>query len=423
MIAAILVLSGMNMRAQEIDLNLSGAIQKTLENNYGIIIQKADVDIAGISNNWGTAGRYPTIGFTAGSGNILSVDPDGGSLTNRLTAGLAMNWTIFDGYRVNLTKDILGQQEDLSYGNLAVVVENAVEDVIMQYYFVLLQKERLLVLEKLMKLSEDRYNYVMNQKELGGTVTYVVLQSKNNALNDKADFLNQEVVVRNAVRNLNFMMGEDPSSLWNFTDSFQHLSHDYSLGELLDKTLSNNQTLQNQFIRLKLEQTRTEIARGDFMPSVSMSAGVNEQFSSIRSGGNSIGDNSLSPYANLSLSYNIYSGGNRKRAVEISRINEEIVGIETEQIRHSITNQLMNELDAYNVRKVMLDVAEESLEAAELNLSIAEDKLRTGVINSFNYRDIQIIYLHSALNRLSAIYNLIASNTTLTRLTGGFIEP
>ena len=108
--------------------------------------------------------------------------------------------------------------------------------------------------------------------------------------------------------------------------------------------------------------------------------------------------------------------------MEIARINEEIVNIETEQMKHSITNLLMNELDAYNVRKVMLDVANESIEAAELNLSIAEEKLNSGAINSFNYRDIQMIYLNSALNRISAIYNLIAANTVLTRLTGGFVK-
>jgi outer membrane protein TolC len=250
----------------------------------------------------------------------------------------------------------------------------------------------------------------------------VVLQSKNNYLNDRADFLNQEVIVRNAIRNLNFMMGEEPVIAWDFTDGFEHSPNDYALGELLDKTMSNNNTLRNQFVRLKLEQTQTELARGDYMPSLSFSAGANDQFNSLSGDGSRLNSNSLSPYANISLSYNIYSGGNRKRAMEIARINEDIANIEIEQMKHSITNQLMNELDSYNARKVMLEVASESLEAADLNLTIAEEKLRTGTINSFNYRDIQIIYLNSAINRLSAIYNLIASNTTLTRLTGGFVN-
>ncbi len=412
-----------SIQAQDNPLSLSDAIQRTLGNNYGIIISKADSEIAGISNNWGTAGRYPSIGFDASSSNSYDIHSGDNGLTNRVTAGLGLNWKIFDGYKVQLTKDKLGQLEELAQGRLAVIIENAIEDVISQYYNVLFQKERLSVLVKLMELSEDRLEYVQTQKDLGSTVTYILLQTKNNALNDKAVVLNQEVLHRNAIRNLNYLMGEDPTAAWNINGDFTHESQDYALGDLLDKTLSNNKTLQNQFIQLKLEQTQSQLTKGDFMPSLSLSAGANNQFSSIKTGSaDPFTGNNINTYGNLALSYDIYTGGNRKRAMEIARINEDIALTETEQMKHSITNLLMNEFDAYNVRKLMLEVSEESLEAAELNLSIAEDKLKSGVINSFNYRDIQMIYLNSALNRLSAIYNLIDSNTVLTRLTGGFVE-
>ena len=69
----------------------------------------------------------------------------------------------------------------------------------------------------------------------------------------------------------------------------------------------------------------------------------------------------------------------------------------------------------------LLNVADENLEASQLNLSISEEKYRSGVINSFNYRDVQLIYLNAALRRLQAIYNLIDSKTQLTRITGGFL--
>src|SRR6056297_2671956 len=118
----------------------------------------------------------------------------------------------------------------------------------------------------------------------------------------------------------------------------------------------------------------------------------------------------------------IYSGGTRKRAIDVAKVNEEITQIEVEEIKHSITNLLFNEFDLYNLRKTLLNVSEQSLEAAEINLQIADEKFKSGAINSFNYRDIQIGYLNTALNRLQAIYNLIYSNTTLTRLTGGFLE-
>ena len=131
--------------------------------------------------------------------------------------------------------------------------------------------------------------------------------------------------------------------------------------------------------------------------------------------------NDLSTYGNLRLSWDIYTGGTRKRAVEVARINEEIAQVEIEQMEHALMNELLNLYDFYSIRIALLEVADESLEAAELNMSIADEKFRSGAISSFEYRDIQLIYLNSALRRLQAIYNLIGSRTSLTRLTGGFL--
>jgi outer membrane protein TolC len=69
----------------------------------------------------------------------------------------------------------------------------------------------------------------------------------------------------------------------------------------------------------------------------------------------------------------------------------------------------------------LLNVANENMAAAELNLTISEEKYRSGVINSFNFRDVQLIYLNAALRRLQSIYDLIDPKTRLTRITGGFL--
>ena len=398
------------------DLSLTDALAKTLEYNYGIRISKSDVEIASINNNWGVAGRYPTIGFDASSNNAYNFTDT--SWTNRLYAGVGLDWTIFDGFRVNFTKDKLETLEELSKGSLGVVVENTIEDVIMAYYDVLLQQENLNVLQTVMTLSEDRYTYEQVRYDLGGTVTFQVLQAQNVYLNDKALFMTQEVVVRNAVRNLNFLLGLDPSLMWNFPDPFEPDTTDYILGDLTGKMMSNNQTLRNQYTNLQLQKKEIDLRKSALYPSLYVSAGLDENVGNAQFIGST---DALSTYGNLRLSWDIYSGGTRKRAVEVARINEGIAQIEIEQMEHALMNELLNLYDFYSIRIALLEVADESLEAAELNMSIADEKFRAGAITSFEYRDIQLIYLNSALRRLQAIYNLIGSRTSLTRLTGGFL--
>ena len=402
--------------SQPEELTLTDALAKTLEYNYGIRISKSDVEIAGINNNWGNAGRYPTIGFGASSNNTYNFTDT--SWTNRLYAGVGLDWTIFDGFRVNFTKDKLETLEELSQGRMGVVVENTIEDVIMAYYDVLLQQENLKVLETVMTLSDDRYIYEKARYELGGTVTFQVLQAQNVYLNDKALFMTQEVVVRNAIRNLNFLLGLDPNQMWNFPDPFEADTTDYILADLTGKMMSNNQTLMNQYTNLQLQKKEIDLRKSALYPSLYVSAGLDENVGNVQFLGK---PDALSTYGNLRLSWDIYTGGTRKRAIEVARINEEIAQVEIEQMEHSLMNELLNLYDFYSIRIALLEVADESLEAAELNMSIADEKFRSGVITSFEYRDIQLIYLNSALRRLQAIYNLIGSRTSLTRLTGGFL--
>ncbi len=403
--------------AQDNTLSLSDALSRALENNYGILISEADTRIATINNDWGNAGRYPVVSFNASSLNSQNIDDN--IFSSRLTAGLGLSWTIFDGFRVNLTKDKLGQLEDLAAGRADIVVENTIEDVILAYYQVLLNEKRLSILEEVVRLSEDRYEYEEARKEFGNSGTFEVLTAKNNYLSDKAAYLNQEVTYRNSVRYLDFLMGLESHETWQFIEPFEADTTDYLLSDLSDKMMSGNVSLLNQYINMLLARNSTELSQSNYYPSLRLSTGVDNSNTFLPEASKG---SSLSAYANVSLSYDIYQAGQRRRSVEIAKIEEDIVGLEQEELGRSLNNQLLSIYDLYNVRKELLNISAENVEAAKLNLQIADEKYRTGVINSFNYRDIQLIYLNVAYQEVQAIYNLISSQTALSRITGGFIN-
>lgn len=388
---------------QPAELSLSAAIEKALESNYGIMVLRGEAEIASVNNHWGTAGRYPTVGFDA---TALTAFNESG---NTLSASVGLNWVLFDGFRVKITKSILETTEALASGRLGVQVEGTVEDVVLGYYGVLLEEERLKVLRTVMDLSSDRYAYETKRRSLGSTVTYEVLQAENVFLSDKAAYLDQEVRVRNARRNFNFLLAEAPVTAWNFTTPFTADTARYTLADLREKMTSNNQALKNQYTNLLLKEEDARLRGSDFYPSVTAGLGTTIA-------------GSVAPYGNIRLSYDIYNGGKRKRALQIARISEEIARVETEQMAHALTNELFNLYDYHEVRIELLHVADKSLAAAELNLQMSEERYRAGAINSFNYRDVQQIYLEASLRRLQAIYNLIDSRTKLTRIIGGYLQ-
>lgn len=270
---------------------------------------------------------------------------------------------------------------------------------------------------------QDRFQKAEQQKEYGSAVTYDVLQAQNAYLADRASYLLQEVAYKNAKRNLAYLMAEKEAINYEYTDNFEAITEDYTLAGLRAQMMENNKSLQNQYINQRLLVNAIASAKSAFLPSLDFSGGV----TGTRNG-NKIGDtdmgwaNSANFYGNFTLSWNLFSGGNRKRALQIAEIDSDIAEIQLTDMQHDLDNSLANLFEFYQVRKELLTVADENLAAAQLNLQISRDKFEAGAINSFNFRDVQEIYLRAAQGKLEAIYNFINAQTSLLRLTGVIVQ-
>ena len=404
------------------NLSLMDAIQKALENNYDIRIQKMDESISALNNNWGTAGRYPSISLSGNSNNKADFNSSDNYNQFQLLGGVTLNWTLFDGFRVNITKQKLEELYNLTKGYTAVLVEGTLQSVITTYYNVLLEEEILTVYRANEQLSKDRMDYQQMRKDIGNAVSYEVLQAQNAYLADKASVLLQEANVKSAMRELVYLMGEEAGN-YLLTGKLETDIKNYQLDDLNQAMLQNNKNLKNQYINQTLAEKATALARASYYPKLSLSTGAQvvglTQNYAIAA---DISSTSSNAFGNLSLTYNLFNGGVRKRALQIAKIEEEISNVETDAIKVSLSNQLSNLYDFYQARKGVYNLAEERLKVAQINLEISDQKLKAGTINSFNFRDVQLSYQAAAIDRLNAIYNLIDVHTSLLRLTGGIID-
>lgn len=403
-------------------LSLSEAIEVGLKNNYDIKIVKLSQQMADENNSWGAAGRFPSIDIGASSINRFDHTEINEITSQTLAPYAQLNWVLFNGLSIFQNKYKLEDFYKLSEGNTALVIENTIQAIILAYFNVLLENETLKVFDQVNKLSKDRYDRELLSKDIGSSVTFQVLQAKNSWLEDKANFLSQKLVVGNSVRRLNLLMGEKEDITYNFSENFDVELNEYKFEDLKQKMLANNKTLKNQYINEVIKDREIAIARSSMFPKISLNSGYDQSsrkqtiddFPSTTS-------DAYDYYANLSISLNIFNGFNTKRAIEIAKIQYDISKIEVEEMEHTLLNSLTQNLELYNIRKEILSLTEENLEAAKLNFEIAEDKYKSGAINSFNYRDIQIVYLNASTRRLNAVYNLKETNTELARLTGSII--
>lgn len=411
-------------------LSLKDAIDLMLEKNFDIQIVEKKLESAQLNNTRGAASYYPVVDVGAAQNNrydntkaIVTTNSRDESVSNSIRPYANLNWTLFNGFSAKISKQKLDLLENLSEGNAALVIENKIQAVILAYYQALLSVEKLKRIEKVKKLSRDRYDYMLTKQSFGSAVSYDVLQAQNAFLTDSTTFLLQQLDVKQSLLSLNLLLGVDKSATFQLSDDFKVLTSDYQYSTVETQMFESNKTLTNQYINQEILKKNSSLAQTPFYPNIRLSTGTDYSNSMLLYDGMTRNYSySYDFYANFSLNFNLFNGGKTRRAIQDARIQEEISQLEIRHMKQSLSNLLTTILETYDIRKQLLMVADLALEKAKLNLDLSSEKFKNGTISSFDYRDVQLIYLNAEFSRLQAIYDLMNTNTEILRLSGGIIS-
>ena len=447
--------------AQE-QLSLLEAVKKGLQNNFDARIQQLEVEQAKRLNSWGQAGRLPTVNLTANQNNsVIERKPAnpfavaGRNISNGAPGQLDIQWTLFNGFAVRLNKERLETLEQQTEGNAQFILENTVQTIILAYYNVLLEQERLKVRKQGLQFSKQLYEYVQLRKKLGGAITLDVLQQQNNFLTDSANFLRQELALRSAERNLNELLNEDLNKSFQFIDKLEYSDESLDFESMRASLTRSNASLRNQFTFQELQRISRQSLQSSMYPSLTLSLGstgsldqLNARFRPTANGTvvkNTIGylnddDNqpvisrsfapeyrtlqgySYGAFANLTMRFTLFNGGQVRRAIKNAEVEQKIVQLGTERLKLSLENDLMTDLEQYDLRRHLVSIAQTKLKAAELNLNLAYERYKNGSFSTIDLRIIEENFLNAALENYLAVFDVLAAKTDLVRLTGGLLE-
>ena len=457
-----LIVLSFSVYAQE-GLSLGRAIELGLQNNFDVQIQKLEIEMAEGNNTWGMAGALPSVNLNGNQNNNSTyrqpANPfavPGRNISNTLLGQLDAQFILFDGFFIRVSKSRLEQLEQLSYGNATLVIEENIRSIILVYYLALMEYERTQLRKRVMDFSRERYEYVILRKELGGAITFDVLQAQNDYLTDSTNYLLQDMTFKNTVRNLNLLLNEDISKTYVFTDSLSFRDEAYTIDDLRQKMSSTNTNLRNQFMNQQLLRLSTRAAYADRYPTIALNAGANGSLDQLNANfGSNTGDPvtntvgyvngdqnlpvtntvpsrilvnqtndgySRGVYGNFSLRYTLFNGGQIKRNIENSQVREQMAQLDTDQLKLSLENDLLVTYDAYNLRRQLVEIANVKLQAAELNLDLANERYKNGALSAIDLRIVQEAYRNAGLESVLAIYSVLASKTDLIRLTGGLVD-
>jgi outer membrane protein len=415
-------------------LSLGQAIAIGLRNNYDLRIAELEQRQAAANNAWGNAGALPRLDLNLNGRYFRSQNPASFFVGNQnISPGLSLSWTVFDGFAMFANKQRFELLEAESAGNAAVVVENTIQAIVLAYYNALLQQQELKVRKEILSTSQRRLEYEEFRREVGSTSTFDLLQFKTAVITDSAAVVTQRLALRNTIRSLNLLMQEPIQTRYVLTDTLETRFESYQLGDLQEKMLGNNHNLQNQYLRQQVRRQETRSAQAAYWPSLSLGANANltkgTTLFANRDTLNPEAGPTLAPvdwasdYAfSFTLSFTIFDGFNRQRQMQLAQLNEAIAATSSRQLEQSLTNELSVVYDNYEAQRQILGLQSESARYARRNLDLANDRFESGLINTFDFRQVQLQYLDTELERLRVLRDLNASETDLVRLVGGLVR-
>jgi outer membrane protein TolC len=414
-------------------LSAENAVMIALENNYQMQIAEKQNAITDKNNKWSEAGLFPTVELSAALGNSIIDNSNNpftftpGLISSRsVTPGATVNWNLFSGFRVLISKQRLALLEEQSKENGLLMLENTALDVLKAYYNVLLQKERKKVFQELYQFSIKQLNYEQTKAEFGSSNKLSVYQLSNQVFSDSINVIQQSISEKNAYRNLILLMNVDMEELENdvfpeLADSLSLKLDPLSLSDLREQMMSNNQNLKNQFINLELQQKNTELQRSFLYPTLNLQLGAQPNFGNFRSLSNSaINANTqqITYFGNINLRYNLYNNWKDKRAVEVSKIQEEIATYNLQELEKQLVVNLKNLVDNYQIRNELLSLAQQNTAYAELAFQIGRERYELGQINSIELAQLQNAYMNAKMDYFDSLYQRLDIYLEIMKATG-----
>ncbi len=411
-------------------LTIDDAIKTALVNNYSINIAKNERDIADNNSSVGKAGFLPSLdadgSFTKTTNNTKQnylngtvVDRTGAKSTN-YTAGIGLNWTIFDGLKMFANLDRLKELKKIGEVNLKAEVENNISKIISTYYDIVREQQVLEVLNQSIKISEERLKIAQDKKQLGSASKFDLLQAQVDLNEDKSSLLSEELKLKQAKILLNQLMGENVTADYSVADTIL-INESLSLDELKPLTDEHNSELIIARQNKNISDSELNLARGDLFPIISLNAGYDFSKSSSEAGFVQ-SNKSFGYYYGATASINLFNGLSTKTSIENAEISKQINELNLNQVQNSVDAQLSNAFEKYKSSIKLVTLESENYKVAEENVSIGLERLKLGSTTPLEFRETQRQLINAKSRLVAAQFEAKNAETDLLRISGQLVK-
>jgi len=425
-----LFLISFSLYAQQV-YTLKSCIEMGLEKNYNLRIMRNIQKINAHNAGLGNAGYFPVIDLNSGYSGMWynineqflfdneNVIPYNNSLNQAINTGIYLNWTIFDGLKIQTTYQRFKELQSIGELNTLLAIENFMVEISAEYYNYVQQLIQLKNQRYALKLSKERLRIVEERYNIGSMSNLELQQAKVDFNADSSRLIKQKEILFISKVRLNQLMGfeEVDSDIFLADTAIVVVTEIFSKEQLWNNVMTQNTILKLSGKDIQLGQLDLKSVKSANYPYLRLNAGYSYTQNFYMAG-------AYSQQRNLGLNYGatlgvvLFDGMNRSRQQKNAKIEIENKKLTFDNIILQLKSDFTNIWMSYHNNISLWYLEKENQLTAEKNYEIAMERYLLGDLSGIELREAQNSLFEAEQRLVQAKYSIKICEISLIQISG-----
>lgn len=417
-------------------ITLEDAIQIALENNYQLKQAENNLDVSDNAVLNAKADFLPSLSASYNGTRRVGQQFDQTTVTfeNVTTQSLGGNLnssiTVFNGFnninnlrRANANRSIQIEESQR-------LRENIIFTTASRFLQVVLNEELLKISQENLDVSEQQYEQIEAQVEVGRSPNVDLLNQASVVANEELTVIQRENALESSYAQLMRIMQDDTGTEYSLVlpdvEDLDLMPLDLNLQELIQTALQNRRDLRAQQLTIERNRYDESIARASLLPTINASLGISGSYNDrFRSFDPELGrsvplsyteqffDRNVNRFIGFNIQIPIFDNLSRRTNLENSKITLKNSQLELENVRFQVNEEVRQAYNDYMSIVKELDSTEKALIAAERAYETEFQRYEVGASTLIELNQANANYVLAQSNRIQTIYNFVFQEKVL----------